>query len=199
MSTRRRDTRESLYASATLKGDPACTRDEALRSQWPGAYVLSTNQGSEPCTPPANPFFWCQRQRHVGDGIVPSETSLWPIESRLGDMGYRRGYPPRESDMYGTAPYRALGDGVLRNVDASNALERHGFNQQFCTKLSMEMDWGPLYLDYQDVPNRTESYTRGGNPTRGSPDEMTIIPTLRLAGRPVVPSAPPPTRFRSRR
>lgn len=176
-----RPTLQSLYESASLKGDEACTRDQALRSQWPLAWRFDTSQGSEPCTAPGNPWFVCERQRHPGDGWVPQETGLWPAQSRLGDIGARRGYPGRFSDMYGTTPYRGRGDGVLKNVDASNALERNFHNQNLCCKRVTELDWSALRLDYVDVPNRTESYNRAGNPTRGSADILTIIPTLRVA------------------
>ena len=169
---------QSLYASASLKGDPACTRDHALRSQWSGARTFDTAQGSEPCTAPANPYFWCERQRHVGSSYVRGETELWPGQSRMADIGYRRGYPQRETDLYGTAPYRARGDGVLRNVDASNSLQRMFHNQNLCCKRVTEQDWSSLRLSYQDVPNRTESYQRAGNPTRGSPAVMNVLPTL---------------------
>ena len=175
------ETLASLYGAAGLKGDARCAGDQALRSAWPGARVFETAQGSEPCTAPENPWFVCQRQRHVGDGSVEPENAMWASHSRQTDMGSRRGFPKSETDMYGTAPYRAYGDGVIRNVDASNALMRMQHNQHLCAKRVTELDWGALFLDYQDQPNRTEGYQRAGQPTRGSAQYMGIIPNLKFA------------------
>lgn len=101
--------------NTTLKTDKEYTRLLDAQSRWPYGYVMSTTQ-------PTN-----MRRRaidgqmtvHVGAAQVEAFTRLLPRYTRFHT---RASQNKPETELFGTAPYVALGRGHLRNIDASNTV-----------------------------------------------------------------------------
>jgi hypothetical protein len=79
-----------------------------------------------------------------------------------------------QTELFGTAPLRALGDGIRAYAETSNDLERRGWASIRCARPLTELSWLPYTLDYQFVDNAVETWhsrlhPRAGQGTRVGP------------------------------
>lgn len=85
------------------------------QSRWPLGYVFSNTQ-------PTNPYKRAidgQAIVYPGGNQVESLNRLLPLFTKVDQRPSQ--YRP-QTELFGTAPYVALGRGHLRNIDASNAV-----------------------------------------------------------------------------
>lgn len=71
------------------------------------------------------------------------------------------------TELFGTAPLKALGDGMRMYTETSNDLQRRGWASIRCSRPLTELDWSPYYLDYQFVPNAVETWHNRNHPRAG--------------------------------
>jgi hypothetical protein len=98
----------------SLQTDVEYTRLLDAQSRWPLGYVMGNTQ-------PTNPFRRAidgQATVHVGGRQVESLNRLLPLYTKMEQRPSQ--YRP-QTELFGTAPYVAIGRGHLRNIDASNA------------------------------------------------------------------------------
>ncbi len=98
-----------------LKSDREYVKLLDAQSRWPFGYVMSMPQ-------PVNAFRRAiegQTTVYVGARQVRGFNHLLP---RFTRMQVRASQNKPETELFGTAPYVALGRGHLRNIDASNTL-----------------------------------------------------------------------------
>lgn len=99
----------------SLQTDVEYTRLLDAQSRWSFGYVMGNTQ-------PTNPFRRAidgQATVHVGGSQVESLNRLLPLHTKIEQ---RPSQVRPQTEMFGTAPYVAIGRGHLRNIDASNAV-----------------------------------------------------------------------------
>lgn len=126
---------------------------------------------------PKCPISECNTQFHAGGRQADVLSTLWNSNPT---RTYTRGRP--STQLYGTAPLKRTGDGILYAVNVSNDL-RNGYGIPMrCVRPETEETWDH-YMDYIDVPTETESWRRGGVTTRFQP--IMTPPTRAVTSVPV--------------
>ena len=154
-----------MQRSAKLVDDQAYITAHARLSQKPFEYhtayppSLPVAKYGEVCTPYAG---GC-RQGRVTAEVVDSFNSLY-----VGTATRPNARP--NTELFGTAPYKARGEGILRAPDVHSQLTSSGFNPH-CAKHLSEVDWdryecinAPLVVEDERVTG-----PRGGASTRVGP------------------------------
>ena len=143
-----------------LRPDADCLSDLVYTSTGPYRYQVNPVVIKEPQCPVSEcntSFYPGGRQADVLSFLYGSNPT----------RVYTRGRP--STSLYGTAPLKRQGDGVLYAVDVSNQL-RDGLGVPLrCVRPETEFDWSPYRLDYIDVENNVEGWRRGGITTRFQP------------------------------
>jgi hypothetical protein len=139
-------------------------REMARRSEGPFRYV--TRYAPFSGCPVSN----CNKQFYAGKAQVGVLNELKQgAPTRVLDHGRR----PR-TELWGTAPLRLRGDGVMLHIDQSNALMRQpGFHQE-CARPLSEQPYNRY--DYITFPNAAETWRRGGESTRLGPVYVQPVP-----------------------
>jgi hypothetical protein len=99
----------------SLRTDEQYTRLLDAQSRWPLGYVMGTTQ-------PTNPYRRAidgQATVHVGPRQVDGFNRLLASHTRTK---VRASQNRPQTELFGTAPYIALGRGHLRDIDASNEM-----------------------------------------------------------------------------
>lgn len=145
-------------SSAKLLDDASYISIQAAQSQFPYQYLtlLKPNPRdigkayTEPCTG----FTGGCRQFAPPSTIVDTFNSLLP--------GITRPSPRPQTELFGTAPYKARGDGTLTHPQVHSDLH-DGFNPH-CARALGEVDYDRFSCI--SAPNAAESGPRGGVSTR---------------------------------
>ena len=150
--------------SASLNDDGAYVRMMGRRSEFPFRYLTSfTALGT--CT-----IDNCNKQFHSGPAQVGALNSLVDsVPTRI----WAHGDKP-STELFGTAPFRARGDGQRLAPDVSNQLMRQPAYWQECARPLSEMAWDRY--DYIAFPNRAEWWSRGGESSRLGPIYVQPVP-----------------------
>lgn len=142
-----------------LRPDADCFADAVHLSTGPYRYQVAPRVIREPGCPISEcntQFFPGGRQADVLSFLYNSNPT----------RVYERGRP--STQLYGTAPLKRMGDGVMHAVDTSNAL-RDGYGVPMrCVRPEEDMTWRHFF-DYIDMPNNVEEWRRGGVSTRFQP------------------------------
>ena len=158
--------------SAHLREDAAYLKYADRRSRYPLDYLFAY-QAYGSC-----PVSNCNRSFHTGRHQVDASNDLQDaVPSRVWNHGANR----IETPLYGTAPYRARGDGEMLAIDASNSLVRGSLAPKHCGRSLAEVE--TLRWDNNDLPNAVEGWRRGGVPTRGGPQYLQPTFAASLAPR----------------
>lgn len=122
------------------------------------------------------PISECNTSFHPGARQADVLSAMW--NSNPTRM-YTRGRP--STSLYGTAPLKRMGDGIMYNVDASTELRNGDGIPLRCVRPEQEITWDRM--DYIDVDNAVESWRRGGITTRYLP--VHVAPTRAVTPVPV--------------
>jgi hypothetical protein len=101
-------------AQAALESDPAYIRMLEARSTWPYKYNMEFTQPRCVGTP-----IWGLNAPHVGTKQVDTYNKLLPRHMRVH---LRASHNRPQAELYGTAPYMAIGRGSLLYPDIDNSL-----------------------------------------------------------------------------
>ncbi len=155
-----------------LRPDADCLSDLTRMSTGPYKYQVAPRVIKEPECPISE----CNTQFNPGGRQADVLSFLLNSDpTRV----YTRGRP--STQLYGTAPCKRMGDGVLYAVDASNAL-RDGYGVPMrCTRPEEDVPWDRF--DYLDVPTAVEDWVRGGISTRFQP--VPVSPVMAATPVPV--------------
>lgn len=146
-----------MLRSGHLNDDAAYVRAMASQSQFPFEYHTKYSPWN------ACPVSNCNKQFRTGPYQVDTLNSLIDATpTRVLEHGNRP-----NTELFGTAPFRARGDGHLFAPDASNALMRNPVTEQVCARQVSEREY-PRY-DYIAFPNQAEWWRRGGESSRLGP------------------------------
>lgn len=111
----------------------------------------------------ACPVSQCNKQFRPGSQQVQTLNALVDnMPTRILEQGSRP-----NTELWGTAPFRARGDGHLLMPDVSNALMRMPITEQRCARPLSEID-DPRF-DFNRFPNNAEWWRRGGESSRLGP------------------------------
>lgn len=155
---------ETVGWSEGLSDDWEYVRMMARRSEFPFKYV-TRYQALGTC-----PVSNCNKQFHSGPAQVDTlNTLVDAIPTRVEEHGNRP-----NTQLFGTAPFKARGDGQLQQPDVSNKLMRQPVYWKECTRPLSEIPYNRY--DYVAFPNRTEWWHRGGESTRVGPQYTQIVP-----------------------
>ncbi len=116
------------------------------------------------CTPYAG---GC-KQKHVTGENVDDFNQLWNVSGPLNRIPNSR--PTTNTELFGTAPFKARGDGLLRTPDVYSSLVATGFNPH-CAKTLGERDYDRFECMAAPLAVENERLTgpRGGAGTRVGP------------------------------
>ena len=150
--------------NTALAEDMAYINMMARRSEFPFRYVTRF-QALGTC-----PVSNCNKQFHSGPAQVDTLNGLvdGSIPTRIWEHGNRP-----NTELFGTAPFRARGDGQLKYADVSNKLMREPQYWQECARPLSEVPYNRY--DYVAFPNRAEWWQRGGVPTRCAPQYVEAV------------------------
>ena len=141
-----------------LRPDADCFSDSVRLSTGPYKYQVDPIAIKEPSCPISE----CNVSFNIGARQADIQSMLW---SSNPTRMYTRGRP--STQLYGTAPVKRMGDGVMYAVEVSNNL-RDGFGIPLrCVRPESEYLFDRF--DYIDMPNNAESWRRGGISARFSP------------------------------
>lgn len=157
-----------MQRSAKLVDDQTYITASAALSQAPYNYytayppVLPVKTFPKQCTPYAG---GC-KQGHVTGDTVDDFNSLYV--SKTTRVPNPR--PSTNTQLFGTAPYKARGDGLLKAPDTYSKLVYSGFNPH-CAKTLSEKDWDRFECMAAPLAVENEQLTgpRGGAGTRVGP------------------------------
>lgn len=142
---------------ARLNDDQAYVRAMTNMSQFPYKYHTRFSPWN------ACPITNCNKQFRTGPFQVDTLNDLIDnVPTRVLEHGKRI-----NTELFGTAPFRARGDGHLFAPDASNMLMRNPVTEQRCGRPLSEKDT-PRF-DYIAFPNQAEWWRRGGESSRLGP------------------------------
>ena len=143
--------------SGHLNDDWAYVQAMASQSEFPYKYLTRFSPWN------ACPISNCNKQFNAGPYQVGTLNSLIDaMPTRVLEHGNRP-----NTELFGTAPFRARGDGQLMAPDASNALMRLPISEQRCARPLAEREY-PRF-DYINFPNQAEWWRRGGESSRMGP------------------------------
>lgn len=160
----------NLNASqASLRADPAYIKMLEVESAWPAMYNFSR---PNPVQPRSHPIMGLNAPA-VGGQQVPTYNRLLPRHFRVDT---RAAHNKPSTELFGTAPYIALGRGLLRHVDAGSALQQGTFvAEKGSRKQAVEVTWDrtdfvTMPHDLRALPHdlRLGRMTRAG-PSYGTP------------------------------
>ena len=155
-----------------LRNDVSCFQDTVKMSVGPYHYQVNPEVIKERVCPISE----CNTSFHPGGRQADVLSALW--NSNPTRM-YTRGRP--STSLYGTAPLKRMGDGILYDVDTSNHLRNGDGIPLRCVRPEQEITWDRM--DYIDVANNVESWRRGGLSTRFLP--VSVQPTRAVTPVPV--------------
>ena len=154
-----------------LRADSDCLSDSISMSTGPFRYHVNNVIREPKC-----PISQCNTQFHAGGRQADVLSTLWNSNPT---RTYTRGRA--STQLYGTAPMKRTGDGILYAVDVSNQL-REGYGVPLrCVRPETEKTWDRM--DYIDVEPAAESWRRGGVTTRFQP--IPTQPTRAVTAIPV--------------
>ena len=141
--------------NAHLRSDAGYLQYMTSRSMFPFQYVTTF-------APPGCPADNCNKQ------FMPGSKQVAALNDILTTTGTRIVDRTKTStELFGTAPYKGRGDGVLKYTDVSNSLLDMGTSVR-CSRPLTEMQWDRF--DYINVkPNVEVKGPRGGVTTRVGP------------------------------
>lgn len=146
--------------SGHLNDDAPYIRAMQLQSEFPFQYVTRFAPVNS-C--PVQPSSQCHKQLRAGPMQVDTlNTLVGTMPTRVLEHGNRP-----NTELFGTAPFRARGDGQLMAPDTSNQLMRKPEGQLRCARPLAETEY-PRY-DYIAFPNNAEWWRRGGESSRVGP------------------------------
>lgn len=146
-----------MLRSGHLNDDAAYVRAMATQSQFPYAYRTAYAPWA------GCPISNCNKQFRTGPTHIDAWNSLvegMPV--RVLEQGNRP-----NTELFGTAPFRARGDGHLMAPNDSNTLMRMPITEQRCARPIAEREY-PRF-DYVGFPNQAEWWRRGGESSRMGP------------------------------
>lgn len=153
-----------MLRSGHLNDDAAYVQAMASQSEFP--YKYRTEYAPWNACPISN----CNKQFRVG----PYQVGTWNelVEStpiRVLEHGNRS-----NTELFGTAPFRARGDGHLAAPAISNELMRKPVGQQRCARPLSEIDYDRFQFNV--FPNNAEWWRRGGESARMGPVYVQAVP-----------------------
>jgi hypothetical protein len=147
----------TVLRSGHLNDDQAYVRAMARQSEFPYRYVTRF------APPNRCPVSQCYTQRRPGGDQMDALNNLIEnMPTRVLEQGNRP-----NTELWGTSPFRARGDGQLLAPDASNVLMRLPISEQRCARPLSEIVY-PRF-DYISFPNNAEYWRRGGVSSRLGP------------------------------
>lgn len=135
------------------------------QSKWPTQYVMSNTQPVDPMRRPIDG----QATVHLGPQQVGSYNHLLATHTRTI---LRASQNKPQTELFGTAPYVALGRGHLRNIDASNASRFGGATTSMRVPKGILSERQLDRFDFIDFKPRVERMQRGGVLTRVGPQYL---------------------------
>lgn len=147
-----------IMQNAHLREDAGYLQYQTAKSTFPFAYVTAF-------APPGCPSSNCNKQFNPGARNVGALNEVRGSRStRIMDRS------KTSTELFGTAPLKAQGDGNRKYIDTSNSLRDGDTSTGRCARPLTEAFWGVHTLDYQFVPNNVESWgPRAGKGTRAGP------------------------------
>lgn len=143
--------------SGHLNDDWAYVQAMRSQSEFPYKYVTRFVPWN------ACPVSQCNKQFRPGTQQVDALNTLVDnMPTRVLEHGNRI-----NTELWGTSPFRARGDGHLLAPDVSNALMRQAISEQRCARPLSELEV-PRF-DYNVFPNNAEWWRRGGESSRMGP------------------------------
>lgn len=143
--------------SGHLNDDWAYVRAMQSQSEYPYRYLTRFTPWN------ACPTSQCNKQLRPGTFQVDNLNALTGVgPTRVYEHGNRP-----NTELWGTSPFRARGDGQLLAPDASNQLMRLPISEQRCARPLSEREQ-PRF-DYIAFPNNAEWWRRGGESSRLGP------------------------------
>lgn len=144
--------------STSLHSDARYVRLLDAQSRWPNQYVMAQTQPQQL----RDRAIDGQATAHVGKEQVTTYNTLLSEHTRVK---VRASQNRPQTELFGTAPYVALGRGHLHNIDASNAARFPVFTdlnmpKRILTERQLDR-W-----DYVTYKPRVEATQRGGVLTR---------------------------------
>ena len=147
----------SALRSGHLNDDWAYVQTMKTQSEFPYKYVTRFSPYN------ACPTSQCNKQLRAGPEQVDTLNGLIEnIPTRVLEQGSRI-----NTELWGTSPFRARGDGHLMTPDVSNQLMRLPISEQRCARPLAETEY-PRF-DYIAFPNNAEWWRRGGESARLGP------------------------------
>ena len=145
--------------SEMLRDDWAYVQSMARRSEFPFKYVTTFSPWN------ACPISNCDKQFYAGPYQIDTLNTL--LEPQSGPTRVVQHGNRPNTELFGTSPFRARGDGQLMHADVSNKLMREGTTQANCERPTSEKPYDRY--DYIVFPNRAEWWRRGGESSRLAP------------------------------
>lgn len=132
------------WMATGLGADPAYVDALERQSTWPMRYVMTQRQRD--ASSPAYVASEGPRERHVGAGQIVDFNRLLPAHSRAVTLAKHH---KLNTELFGTAPYVALGRGTLRDVDSSTRLRDSAYTQHDVPRgtLAMSPFWSGRFQD----------------------------------------------------
>lgn len=154
----------SFLRSGHLNDDQAYVRAMATQSEFPYRYLTRFAPFNEcPVSQGRMLQNQCDKQLRTGPQQVDTLNQLVDnLPTRVLEHGNLI-----NTELWGTAPFRARGDGHLLAPDASNVLMRMPITEQRCARPLSELSIPRLHYNY--MPNNAEWWRRGGVSARLSP------------------------------
>lgn len=158
----------NMYGSraTTLRADKAYIDLLEAESTWPYKYVVSR---TNPVAPRAYPM-WGLWNQGVNTADVKTYNDLLPTNYR---MQVRASQNKPQTELFGTAPYTALGRGLLRFTDTSSLLQQSNWVSGRGSRIAGELPWDRL--QFVDIPEDLKAQRvemRYGQTTRIGPAYM---------------------------
>ena len=113
------------WMATGLGADPAYLDALERQSTWPFRYVVS--QRHRDASSPAYVASEGPRGRHVGAAQIAAFNRLLPSHSRATTLAKHH---KLNTELFGTAPYVAVGRGTLRDVDNSTRLRESAYTKR---------------------------------------------------------------------
>lgn len=162
--TRRLNTLMSA-SQASLRADKQYIDLLEAESTWAAKYLFSQ---PNPVAPRRFPMMGLNAP-NMGPGQMPTYNDMLPQHYRVM---HRASHNKPQTELFGTAPYIALGRGVLSHVDTSSALLQSNYVPERGSRVLMEAPW--TRSQYVTVPEELKQLRemRLGQMTRVGPEYM---------------------------
>lgn len=153
-------------AQAALRADPDYLRLLEAESTWAFKYHLTR---TNPWTPRAFPVQGLNNPA-MGPGQVDAYNSLLPSHYRVK---HRASQNRPQTELFGTAPYIALGRGIMHHVDVNSMLQQGHWTQDRGQRVLMEREFDRKHFVSIPAALRNLPFeTRKGEGTRVSPEYL---------------------------